>query len=71
MNAKAEIHEALSRILARHVVPLFVPGIKLTILARLPGNDEADVMVSDDGIDELMALIQRSALREPKETYRD
>ncbi len=39
---------------------LFVPGMKLTFIARKPGNDEADVLVGDDfEPDQLIALIRR------------
>jgi hypothetical protein len=40
---------------------LFVPGMKLTFIARFPGNDEADVLVSDDQIPEIIALARRRA----------
>lgn len=38
---------------------LFVPGMKLTFIARLPGNDEADVLVSDDDMQGISGVVQR------------
>jgi hypothetical protein len=38
---------------------LFVPGMKLTFIARFPGNGEADVLVSDDKMPEIIALVER------------
>ena len=37
----------------------FVPEIKLTFIARLPGNDEADMVVGDDDIDEAIKALER------------
>lgn len=51
-----EIADALER-LSR----LFVPGMKLTFIARMPGNGEADVLVSEDEMAEIIALVQRRA----------
>lgn len=53
----------LAGILERHVERIFKPGTKLTIIARTPGNDEADVLVTSDKFDELAKLIQRSMKR--------
>lgn len=54
----------LSAVLATRVAPIFLPGTKLAILARTPGDDRADVLVTDDDIDDLIALLQRSKARE-------
>lgn len=56
--------QKLGAILARHVEPVFKPGVKLTIIARTPGNDDADVLVTNDDLDALSALIERSRARE-------
>jgi hypothetical protein len=62
----AQLQERLAGILARHVEPVFKPGTKLTIIARTPGNDEADVLVtSERDLSELQALLTRSASRSP------
>ncbi|MFZ3286585.1 MAG: hypothetical protein WA191_07015 [Telluria sp.] len=43
---------------------LFKPGVKLTFIARTPGNVEADMLVSEDNdFDQLAALIDRSRAR--------
>ena len=53
----------LAGILERHVERIFKPGTLLTIIARTPGNDEADVLVPSDKLPELAKLIERSAKR--------
>ena len=37
----------------------FKPGAKLTFIARTPGNDEADFMLTIDDIDEVINLLER------------
>jgi len=53
----------LAGILERHVERIFKPGTKLTIIARTPGNDEADVLVTSDSLNELAKLVERSKTR--------
>lgn len=61
----AQLQDRLAGILARSVEPIFKPGTKLTIIARTPGNDEADVLVtSETNLADLQALLTRSAARE-------
>lgn len=38
---------------------LFKPHVKLTLIARTPGNDEADVLMTKDDLSEVAKLIQR------------
>lgn len=59
----ARLSRTLTQILVRHVRPLFVAGVKLTIIARYPECDESDVLVTDDSIDELIKLLERSRNR--------
>ena len=40
---------------------LFVPGMKLTFIARLPGNDEADCLITNDTTEGIAALVARRA----------
>ena len=54
----------LVAILELHVEPIFKPGTMLTIVARTPGNDEADVLVTSDSLDGIAAVVARSAARE-------
>lgn len=54
----------LSKILNRNIAPLFKPQMQLTIIARDPSNPEADVLVTNDDLDGLAALIERSKPRE-------
>lgn len=36
-----------------------VPEAKLTLIIRLPDYDDADMLVTTDDLDELLALVQR------------
>jgi hypothetical protein len=63
IGANRMLQWKLAGILERHVEPIFKPGTKLTIIARTPGNDEADVLVTSDNLDELAKLIERSKNR--------
>lgn len=54
----------LVNVLVKHIEPIFKPGTKFAVIARTPGNDDADVIVTDDGLDELKALLDRSKSRE-------
>lgn len=59
----AQLNDRLAGILARWVEPIFKPGTKLTIIARTPSNNEADVLVTSDDLDSLAALVERSKAR--------
>lgn len=59
------LQERLASVLVGHVEPIFKAGTLLTIIARTPGNDEADVLVTADNIDAVAALIERSRARKP------
>jgi hypothetical protein len=60
--------ERLGGILEAHVEPIFKPEVKVTLIVRLPGNPEADILVSsDEDLDEVIALVERS---KPRETIR-
>lgn len=61
---KSQLVSKLAFVLANHVEPLFKSGTKFALIARTPGNNEADVLVSDDELPELAALIERSKARE-------
>lgn len=52
-------HEHIANVLAGLAEDVFKPGMKLTFIARLPGNDEADMVVTDDKLAEVAALVQR------------
>jgi hypothetical protein len=54
-----ELHNEIAHALGK-LSDLFVPGMKLSFMARMPGNGEADVLVGDDhDADEMIALIHR------------
>lgn len=38
---------------------VFLPGTKLTFLARTPGHDDADFCMTDDDMDEIAKMIER------------
>jgi hypothetical protein len=59
--------EEIRRIVGSHLAqlsPLFVKDIKLTFIARLPGNQEAELVVTDDPeLGEVVKAIERARLR--------
>jgi hypothetical protein len=62
-----ELFERIGRVLSTQIAPLFKRdiGMTFTFIARCPGDNEADVFISsDDDIDELIALLQRSKTRD-------
>ncbi len=61
---KVGLNEKLALILMHHVEPIFKRGTRLTLIARTPGNNEADVLVTNDDLDDVAALIERSKARE-------
>lgn len=64
MNVQQRLLGDIGGVIQRHIEPMFKPGVKLTVIARTPGNDEADVLVSNDSLGDLAALIERSKARE-------
>ena len=42
----------------------FLPECKLTFIMRKPGNDDADLVITVDDIDELIAVLERTKTRE-------
>lgn len=47
---------------ARHmdeILTHFKPGAKITLIVRTPGNDRADFCMTDDAIDDVVALLAR------------
>ena len=64
VDFKAKLLHRFAGILGQHVEPLCKPGVRLTLIARFPDNPEADVLVTADDIDSLMALLERSKTRE-------
>lgn len=58
------LNDRIGNALERHLEPLFKRGTKLTFLARTPGNNEADVLVTSEGdLSDIADLIQRSMSR--------
>lgn len=53
---RLHIADALERLHGK----LFVPEMRLTLVARLPGNPEAELIVSDDELVEVMRTVERS-----------
>jgi hypothetical protein len=54
----------LGSILANHVEPIFKRGTQFTLIARTPGDPDADVLVTSDDLEEVLALLERSKARE-------
>lgn len=46
------------------ILELFKPGKKITILVRDPTDNEADFMMTNDQIPDLVAMLERSKKRE-------
>lgn len=59
-----QLHSRLCNVLLKNIESLFKPGTKFAVIARTPGNNEADVLVTDDSLAEIKALLDRSATRE-------
>jgi hypothetical protein len=58
------LNDRIGNALARHLEPIFKPGVKLTLIARTPGNNEADVLVSaESDLQDVMDLITCSMSR--------
>lgn len=56
-----EMTDLVGSLLDQHIAPIFKPGVQLTFIARTPGNDEADVLVTTErDLNEIVAVVQRS-----------
>jgi hypothetical protein len=58
-----EVHQEVSAFLTE-AERFFKPGVKLTFIMRRPDNDECDILITDDSLDELAAVIERMKKRE-------
>lgn len=55
------LNDRIGWLLDKHLAPMFKPGTQLTFIARTPGNDDADVLVtSERDINNVVALALRS-----------
>lgn len=63
------VEESLRSQIADHLVEiedLFSRPVKVTCIVRVPGNDEADVLVtSETNLDSVISVVNRSRKREP------
>lgn len=53
--------------LGRHmnqILALFVPGAKITVIIRPPGDVEREVLQTNDDLDEVSAALERAKKRE-------
>lgn len=56
-----ELNDRIGWLLDKHLAPLFKRGTQLTFIARTPGNDQADVLVtSERDVNDIVALALRS-----------
>ncbi len=46
----------------------FIPGMKLTFIARFPGDDESALIITADNLKELSELLVKYDFREKAET---
>lgn len=44
--------------------PLFVKGMKLTFIARYPGQSETELVITEDDLDDVIETLRRSKSRE-------
>lgn len=58
-NLAQRLTELLGDVLERQVEPFFKHGCKFTLIVRTPGNDRADVLVTNDDLAEVRKLIER------------
>ena len=45
----------------------FIPEMRLTFIARRPGDPEGDMLITLDDVDELAALIERCKVRKEQQ----
>lgn len=57
---RSELSYYMTEILRR----LFIPGSKITVLVRPPGDVEREVLQTNDDLDEVARAIERSKQRE-------
>lgn len=58
------LNDRIAHALERHIEPIFKRGTKVTLLARTPGNNEADVLVSSEGdLQDVLDMVARSMQR--------
>lgn len=53
-------------VVSRHmeeILTLFKRDAKITVLVRLPGNDEADFLLSNDTLEGMAGIVERSKTR--------
>lgn len=53
-----EVHNAASIHLSE-IAEYFKSGVKLTLLVRTPGDDDADFILTNDDLDEVIKAIER------------
>jgi hypothetical protein len=57
----SDLNARIGWLLDKHLAPIFKPGTQLTFIARTPGNDEADVLVTTErDLNDVVALALRS-----------
>lgn len=61
-----KLHQAAAEVSSHmdQILRLFKPGRKITVIVRTPGNGEADFLMTDDDLDEVVGLVQRHQAQE-------
>lgn len=62
-NNAALLREACEKSLKK-LLHHFKPGVRLTLIARTPGNDEAEFVISQDDLQDLSDALARGAARQ-------
>jgi hypothetical protein len=61
------VHETIAEALESLHADLFIPDMRLTLVARRPGNTECELVVTDDDLAEVIKVVRRSQKRTPEE----
>lgn len=58
MNQLLKVQYTVAKHLEK-ILKLFRPGVKITILVRLPADSQADFLMTDDDLDEVIEAVHR------------
>ena len=68
-NSVADVHHAVAEAL-ENLRPRFNEKCELTFIMRLPGHDDADMVITNDDFGELAKVIERMKARAADDTDR-
>lgn len=59
MASLEDVHDVISQVTDRRIKPLFKPGVKVAVIIRTPGHEGREVIVTDDDLNEVRAVVIR------------